>query len=170
MPSPTAPTGNYNEDLIRGLRSLYHDLYQDTQYSSTDGKVYISRGKAQRRKITNEEEVIAVMKEFGFETIYFEDHSFEQQAKIAMNARYIVSNHGAGLTNMLFMGSGSSVLELRKRGDAHNNCYFALASALELKYFYQICDPENPGEDAHRANLIVDGKLLRRNIEKMLSN
>jgi len=170
MPSPTAPTGNYNEDLVRGLRSLYHDLYQNTHYNRTAEKIYISRGKAQRRKITNEEEVIAVMKEFGFETIYFEDHSFEQQAKIAMNARYMVSNHGAGLTNMLFMRSGSSVCELRKKGDALNNCYFALASALKLKYFYQICDSDSPHEDAHMANLIVDGQLLRRNIDKMLSN
>ena len=71
---------------------------------------------------------------------------------------------------MLFMKSGSSVFELRKKGDTRNNCYFALASTLELKYLYQTCDAENPEDRAYTANLIVDCQLLRKNIELMLSN
>ena len=84
------------------------------------------------------------------------------------DTRVLVSNHGAGLSNMLFMAPGGSVLELRKRGDAHNNCYFALASALNLKYYYQLCDPENPNQDAFSADLIVDATMLRQNLDLML--
>jgi hypothetical protein len=47
---------------------------------------------------------------FDFQTIYAEDLSFEQQVKICSRARHLVSNHGAGLTNMLFMPQGASVL------------------------------------------------------------
>ncbi len=169
IPTHTAPTGNYNETLIRGLRSFYTDFYRTTYSKSLGDKVYISRGKAQKRKIKNEEECLAVLKEYGFKIIYFEDCSFEQQVKIALDARYLISNHGAGLTNILFMKSGSSVFELRKKSDKSNNCYFSLASALNLKYFYQLCDSEDPEEDAHTANLIVDCQLLRKNIEQMLT-
>src|ERR1035437_4173888 len=61
-------------------------------------------------------------------------HPFEDQVAILSKARYVASNHGAGLTNMLFMRPGGRVLELRREGDAHNNCFFTLASALKLDY------------------------------------
>ena len=165
IPTHTAPTGNYNEHIIGSLRGLYTDNYQHARGAGTGSKIYISRGRAPRRKLANEAECIAVLERYGFKTVYFEEHSFEQQVKIALDAQYLISNHGAGLTNMLFMKSGGRVFELRQKGDAFNNCYFALASALQLKYFYQLCDPEN----ANSANLMVDCRLLRKNIEEMLS-
>jgi capsular polysaccharide biosynthesis protein len=168
MPTHTAPTGNYNEGLVRGLRSLYSDFYQAARGERAGDRIYVSRGKAQKRKVVNEEECRAVLEEYGFRTVYFEDYSFEQQVRIALDTRYLISIHGAGLTNMLFMKAGGSVLEMRQRGDAFNNCYFSLASALELKYFYQLCRSQNPGEDAHTANLLVDAKRLRENVELML--
>jgi capsular polysaccharide biosynthesis protein len=169
MPSHTAPTGNYNESVIKGLRSIYINFYQNIQDDYVGEKVYISRSKARWSKIVNEEEVFAILKEFGFKTIYFEDYSFEKQVKIASEAKYMISNHGASLTNMLFLKSGGSVFELRRKGDAHNNCYFALACALNLRYFYQICDTENLNEQANTADLIVDCQSLRKNIEQMLA-
>jgi capsular polysaccharide biosynthesis protein len=169
LPTHTAPTGNYNENLIRDLRKLYTNFYQAVNSVHAGNKVYISRSKAQKRKVVNEEECLATLHEYGFKTIYFEDYPFEQQVEIALNAQYLISNHGAGLTNILFMKSDSKVLELRKNGDAHNNCYFALASALNLQYYYQLCRSANPDEDAHTANLIVGCHLLRENIERMLA-
>lgn len=168
MPTHTAPSGNYNENVIGGLRRLYTGFYQETHGGEGD-KIYVSRGKAERRKIVNEEECAAALEGYGFRTVYFEDYSFEQQVKIALDARYMISIHGAGLTNMLFMRAGGSVLELRQDRDALNNCYFSLASALGLEYFYQLCRSETPGEDAHTANLIVDCRLLRKNVERMLA-
>lgn len=171
MSSHCAPSGNYNDILIKTLRNIYTEYYQrEKKYCRYGNKIYISRGKAFKRKITNEEECIKVLEAYGFKTIYFEDHPFEQQVKIALNTRYLVSNHGAGLTNMLFMQSEGSVLELRRKGDSHNNCFFTLASALDLKYYYQLCNPKNLEEDSHTANLSVDCRLLRELIELMLAN
>lgn len=170
VPSHTAPSGHYNESVIRGLRQLYTDYYGRMQDVSSSDKVYISRGKAKARRVINEKDVIAVLKEHGFRVVLFEDCPFEQQVKIILNARYVVSNHGAGLTNILFLPPGSSVFELRKRGDSHNNCYFALASALDLKYYYQLCKPENPDEDAFSADVYVDLELFRKNLELMLAS
>ena len=170
VPSHTAPSGNYNESVIGLLRQLYTDYYGKMQNVSSSDKVYISRGKARARRVINEKEVVAVLNEHGFCVVHFEDYPFEQQVKIILNARYVVANHGAGLTNMLFLPPGSSVFELRKCGDSQNNCYFALASALDLKYYYQLCKPENPDEDAFSANIYVDLKLLKKNLELMLAS
>lgn len=168
VPTHTAPSGNYNATIIRGLRDLFvnHFVGHDTILGTE--RIYISRRKAKVRRIVNEAEIEVVLKNYGFTTVCFEDFTFVQQVSIASNARYLVSNHGAGLTNMLFMASGSSVLELRKVGDGHNNCYFALSSSLNLRYFYQLCDPRTPDENAYSADLFVDPERLKQNLSLML--
>ena len=168
VPTHTAPSGHYNEETIRGLRDFLLNFYGRPLAGPAGDRIYISRSAAPRRKIANEEEVVAVLREFDFKVIRSEDYSFEQQVRIASNARWMVSNHGAGLTNMLFMTEGSIVLELRHSTDRINNCYFTLASSLNHRYFYQTCEPQTPGEDAHTADLIVDVRRLRENIDLML--
>jgi capsular polysaccharide biosynthesis protein len=168
VPTHTAPSGNYNASLISGLRDLIVNHFGGRNLSPSGERVYISRRKAKVRRIVNEAEVEAVLKQYGFRIVCFEDFTFAQQVAIASNARYLISNHGAGLTNMLFMPVGSSVLELRKAGDSHNNCYFALASSLDLRYLYQLCDIQNPNADAYSADLVVHTERLKRNIDLML--
>lgn len=115
LPTRTAPTGNYNENIIRGLRTAFVDFYRDTRRNRAGARVYISRSKARWSKIVNEEEVRALLKEYNFKTVCFEDYPFERQVKIASEAGHLISNHGASLTNMLFMKPGGSVLELRRK-------------------------------------------------------
>ncbi|MDQ1707115.1 MAG: hypothetical protein QOJ88_326 [Pyrinomonadaceae bacterium] len=167
LPTHTAPSGHYNEEILLGVRRLLLQTYGEAAPSSAGERIYLSRGRARKRKIHNEAAVLELMAEFGFETIYAEDISFEQQVKIFSRARYFVSNHGAGLTNMLFMPSGASVLELRHQTDCVNNCYFTLASALDLKYFYQTC-PSVADLDPHAADLVVDSSILRTNLQLLL--
>jgi hypothetical protein len=170
VPRHTAHTGNHNEEIIRGVRDLLVGSYAARGGTTTPERVYISRGKAPIRKIKNEEEVLEILREFDFGIFHFEEHSFEEQVRIASGARYLVTNHGAGLTNMLFMMPGNSVLELRNRKDWFDNCYYTLASALNLNYFYQTCAAENPDEDPHSANLLVDAEELRENLKLMLAS
>lgn len=170
IPTHVALTGNYNEEIIRGLRNLYTNHYQVSNIDDSSERIYISRGKTQKRKIINENELINVIEKYGFRTIHFEDHTFEEQVKIALGTRFLISNHGGGLSNILFMRSGSKMIELRKAGDNHNNCFYSLASCLNIDYFYQLCNSPNPDENAHTANLIVECDLLKNNIEKMLES
>ena len=161
MPSHTAPSGHYNEDVIRGVRSVLLSAYGDSDQGE---RIYISRRSARKRRIVNENEVIEILSHLGFETFQTEDLSFAEQVRIFSRARCIASNHGAGLTNMLFIPEGGSVLELRHQSDDINNCYFTLASALNLNYFYQTCRPADDGPDPHTADLIVDPEELKRNL------
>ena len=167
MPSHTAPSGHYNEEIIRGVRRVLLSAYGD---SDQGHKIYISRRNACKRRIINENEVIKSLSRFGFETIRTEDLSFAEQVQIFSRARCIVSNHGAGLTNMLFMPHNGSVLELRHQADRINNCYFTLASALNLKYFFQACRPTYDGPSPHTADLIVDVEELEKNLTAIFTN
>jgi capsular polysaccharide biosynthesis protein len=168
MSTHTADPGNYNERIVRELRRLYVNVHKDVNLHGSTDKVYISRAKAGRRKVANEGEIVDLLHSYGFRTVYFEDHTFAEQVRIARAARYLVSNHGAGLTNMLFMIPGSSVLELRRNGDAHNNCFFSLASALELRYYYQLCESRRPDTNENKSDIVVDCQKLRANVERML--
>ena len=170
VPTQTAPSGHYNEGLIREVRSLQVDCYANDVRDRADNRIYISRSQAPKRRISNEAEVIEVLRQFDFRIVRTEELSFPEQVRVASGSRYIVSNHGAGLTNILFMNPASSVFELRRTNDRINNCYFTLASALNLNYFYQNCEPHNPGEDAHTADLQVDLRALRVNLELMLKS
>ena len=159
MPSHTAPSGHFNQDAIRGVRNVLLSAYGSTG----EERLYITRSKAAKRRIVNEDEITPILTEFGFQTVSAEDLSFEEQVQLSSRARYIVSNHGAGLTNILFMRDGGSVLELRHQSDCINNCYFTLASALDLDYFYQTCEPHNAA-DPHEAHLLVDPHRLKENL------
>jgi len=161
MPSHTAPSGHFNHDAIRSVRNVLLSAYGSREPG--EERLYITRSKAAKRRIVNEDEIEPILRRFGFQTVFAEDLSFEEQVQLCSRARYIVSNHGAGLTNILFMRDGGSVLELRHQSDCINNCYFTLASALDLNYFYQTCEPHNAA-DPHEAHLLVDPHRLKENL------
>jgi capsular polysaccharide biosynthesis protein len=162
IPAHLAPTGNFIPKVIQNLRNFIADKMEGNLGYSKGSKIYISRSKAKMRKVLNEEVVAEFLKQKGFVILNFEEFSFYEQMSMAHHAKCMVSIHGAGLTNMLFMKEGA-VLELRREEDGHNNCYYALADALNLKYFYQICKVGkiNPGSEP---DIVVDLKILEMNI------
>jgi len=167
MPTHVAPSGHYNDEVIRSVRGvLLKALHPGGQ--AIGEKIYLSRSRASKRRIANEADVIAVLRNHGFQTIHPEELSFNEQVQIFSNARYLISNHGAGLTNMLFMPEASRVLELRHEADYIRNWFFILSSALNLDYFYQTCAPQNHDADPHHADLLVDVAKLEENLKLFL--
>lgn len=165
LPTHAAPSGNYREELMRELREIFARGFGA---GAGGERVYLSRGRAPKRRVANEPEILGVLGEFGFRVVHFEEHPFAEQVRIARGARFLVSNHGAGLTNMLFMPEGGSVLELRREGERERNWFFNLAAAVGLRYFYQNCVAADAA-GAHSGDVVVDPRLLRENLEKMLA-
>ncbi|MEM9807046.1 MAG: glycosyltransferase family 61 protein [Cyanobacteria bacterium P01_D01_bin.56] len=162
-------TGNYDEKSIDNIRTLHITAYSNFPVKEPHERLYISRSKASRRRILNEHEIMPILDEYGFHSVCMEDYSFEEQIKLAIPAKYLIANHGAGMTNMIFMQSKGSVLELRREDDMQNNCYFSLSSALSLNYYYQLCSAEPLSKVENFTNIIVSAELLRRNIQLMLT-
>ncbi len=166
MPTHTAPSGHFNEEAIRSVREVLLSAFGDADRSE---KVFISRKRAEKRRIVNEEELHPILEKFGFQIICAEDLSFEEQVKICSRARYLVSNHGAGLTNALFMNEGANVLELRHQFDRNRNCFFVMSSALNLNYFYLRCRPQQHEADPHTADIVVDADEFDRTLQEFLT-
>jgi capsular polysaccharide biosynthesis protein len=151
LPSHTASPGNYNGTFLNKLRDRFLGALSKTKPYR---KIFISRSKATQRFISNEEEVISLLISFGFEIHVFEHYSLSKQVELMRDTQSLLGIHGAGLTNMLFMPSAGSVIELRNRGDQHNNCYFSMASELNHAYYYLQGDGDS--EQTASVNLHID--------------
>ena len=178
---PVAPTGNYRSALMRSLRDRFRRYFVDGSSTSPSGaslavasgaagaarnrrRLFISRAEAPWRKIANEADLAPTLARYGFERVVMERLSLPEQVRLVSQAQIIVGNHGAGLTHILWMNPGTRVLELRRRGDRQNNCYYSLAQAMDVDYYYQLCDAVDETEDTHTVDFIVDIKALERNL------
>ena len=79
-------------------------------------KVWVSRQKANKRRIANFDEIKPILEKYNFAVIEFEDFSFKDNIIRAHNCEVIGGVHGAGLTNMIFMKKKSKVIEIRSDG------------------------------------------------------
>ena len=142
-----------NEILIKQMKNIFFDTLKISEKDKQDRKLYISRKKSQKRKISNEIEVEKFLEELEFECVYLEDYSLENQIKILSQSKIVISPHGAGLTNIMFMKEGSTVIELKAKNNDYW-CFFSLARLSNLKYYYLLCDSN---EINHRkADINVD--------------
>jgi len=155
----TAESGNYNEKIINNLR----DRLLPQKLTAPQKKIFVSRQKALKRRITNEAEIIPLLIAHGYEIHFFEEYDLKKQIKIMSETKSLIGLHGAGLANMLFMQSGGSILELRNEGDSHNNCYFSMASALGHNYFYHLNKGDT--EDTNKVDITVDIQGLTRTLQ-----
>lgn len=136
VPYHLTNSGNYNVEVVKNLNKRFIEMFSDN-LTSRKRKIWISRQNARIRKIKNYLEIEDILKKFGFEILEFENVSnFSEQIKIIRSASVIGSIHGGGLSNMLFLDERCSVIEVRGEADSHNNCYFSLASALNLNYYF----------------------------------
>lgn len=166
-----APSGDFHPENAIKLRDfIWQNCIDKNESVSANNRIYISRSKASRRFLINEKEVESLLKEYNFQIINMEDYSFREQVNIAYNARLLVSMHGAALTHIRFMKPESCVLEFRKENDSKNNCYFSLADAMKVNYYYQFCKCHEISNVANNFDLTADLNELRKNIELMIEN
>ena len=100
-------------------------------------KIYISRARAKNRQIINESEVIELLSQWGFQTIYLEEISVLEQVAAFANAKTIVAPHGSGLTNLVFCSPDTKVIELFSPNYVRTD-YWIISQQLKLQHYYSI--------------------------------
>lgn len=166
IPESPLASGVYEKEIFFKLRNLYSEAVMEKNIKKKFGsKIYASRSKALRRKVANENEVTATLAEYGFTIINFEDHSFWEQVAMMQQADVLVSVHGAGLSNVLFMREGSRVIELQKEpvnmGEAVDVLYKDFSKVMRVKYDVLFCKPVNKNEALYQADIIVNWQSLK---------
>lgn len=166
IPGIMSTTGNYNDSVMNLLREQVLGAFKNSAMRSY--RLFILRKKSITRQIVNELEIVELVKEYGFDVIDFEELTWKEQVQMMSSCSILIGLHGAGLANMLFMHKGTIVIELRRRDDFHNNCYFSLASALQLNYLYQLCEVNNENIVTQENDFFVNKVLLEENIKTAL--
>ena len=161
----------YESKVLQDVRALYYSFFLKDIIAKPFRKVYVTRRNALKRKFENENDVISLMLIHDFEIVDLENESLENQIKLFATTKYYVSIHGAALTNMLFMQTGSNVLELYRKKDTFysrkSKVYCNLADALELHYDSLECEAIHKNDDFFTGNLIGNIKQLEIKIERL---
>lgn len=122
-------TDRFRPDLLRPVRDAL---------APSDGpghrRVFISRARAERRRLLTEDAVWPVLDAAGFERVFMEDLEFEQQVALMAETAVLVAPHGAGLTNMMFCPEGTHVVEMADLGFPNPN-FYAVAAAMGHRYW-----------------------------------
>lgn len=164
-----APSGNYLPENINKLRNYIVSCVKNDINFNIGELLYLSRAKAKWRFILNEKEVIDEVVKKGFKVVYFEDYTLVEQISIMRNAKCVIGIIGANLTNIIYMPENTSIFEFRKKNDKYNNCYYSLASALNINFYYQQCESVETRKGDY-FNLTVDIKELKENLNLLLDN
>lgn len=136
-PSMTGGPINYQPKPLKEVSYFLIQFYFEEEFPKAFKRIFISRKKANYRRISNEEELIPILRKYGFEIICLEDYDFKTQINIVNRAEVMVGIHGAGLTNMIFLPENSKILELRIDHPIHVlNCFYNLAYTFNHKYFF----------------------------------
>lgn len=124
-------------------------------------RLWVSRAAATRGRVANEQAVLSVLSDYGFEAVQPEKHDLAEQLRMFADARVIVAPHGSGVTNIL-ASRDATVIELQSERWWGRGCYYALADALDLDYWFLMCEVNR------REHLVVDPELLRGTVDAAL--
>jgi len=132
---PSHPFPGQREDY-EWLRERVFDTLELPAPASVKN-IYISREKAVGRRVVNQDEVVRMLSEYGFEKYVLEDRNVRENIALFAQADLVVSPHGAGLTDIMFCRD-SSVVELF--GARKNTAYEQLCSLLDFNHVALDCE------------------------------
>ncbi|WP_044212796.1 DUF563 domain-containing protein [Flammeovirga sp. OC4] len=171
IPTQAGTPACYHKTLLLEFKNYILNQIISKDNNPYPSRVYISRNKGNKRIVINEDKVLNILSHFGYTTIYNEDLSWQEQIKYAYHAKSIVSIHGAGLTNVLFMESKASVLEFRHDNNNFWDCFYRLSALNEINYYYLKCKVGRKSNikdyEYHHGDIVVDEVQLSLTLKKM---
>lgn len=137
--SPTIECGNPSLEKIQLVRNV---ICQKAVFMSKVG-ILLFR-KEQLRYIHNFQEVLDMLKRVYPDIVWhvFDSLPVPDAVRLFSRAKIIVGAHGAGLTNMLFSPSGTTIVEFNDLENP-NPCYWHLSEMLKHRHFIIPCPTVN---------------------------
>lgn len=181
---PKNPTrqDEFDVDNLRAVRTAILAAAGAGSSRKPHRLVYITRRNAKWRKVLNEEEIIDRLASIGFEIFDFDRLAYMDQVRTVAQAGILVSIHGAGLTNLMFMAPGTHVVEgamrpsypltynrLRKT-HLVNPSYVRLAEVFEIKHRLVLCEVSQMKTPKRRGKAVnINDHDLIFDVEELMS-
>jgi len=148
---------DYLRNIFLPLLKVYTPQKTYSEY------IYITRnGEADKRLVLNETKLLErhVLKKF--QVVQLSKITFMDQVYLFNNARFIISCHGAGLTNIVFCDKKCKIIELVTPHMTKLMHFEAIARSLELTYckFSQVIPKDPNYYSCYSDNFTVDVDAL----------
>jgi len=143
-----------------------HEEFRNESVASD--KIYISRSKANYRRIINEKEVIELIRNFGFSVYDLETLSAEEQIHLFNNADTIIAPHGAGIVNIVYCSKKFSFLEIFPE-NYFDSSFRILAQLLDCDYNFLIGTCQSATiNDPQKEDIYVNCQKLEKWLTKFV--
>ncbi len=177
---PLGPGGAYIERLVvpsfrnggflpmpSALKWLREQMLANLPADASPGAAapyrYVTRRRASRRRILNEDAVLGIMEPLEFQVVEAENiPTLDEAIALFRGAKVIAGPMGAGLVNMIFAES-AVILDLAPAKKQMNHAYYGLANALGFPYAYLSATEILPEED-----FLVDLDLLQQALDVVM--
>jgi len=169
----SAPQSHCNSRTIDFLYNSFASHYSVSQPKEL--RVFISRRKRGKRKITNDDEVYRVLQTLGFKRYDLETMSVSEQIALFYDAECVIAPHGAGLVNIAFCRQGTKVVEINTPYRAATHCFYDIAHYRGLKYHLHLARPDrtkffsfDPDSGFGVSDMIVDPTAFTEIVQTFL--
>lgn len=125
---------SYAQTIINGL---------NIKDSHDPSKIVFEVRNSETRSILNMEEIKKSLKHLNIEYVSFADMPYDRQIEKVYNAGTFIAQHGAGLTNLIFMRPKSNVFELLPESFQSYNGYRMFANMFKINYRAYIEEEKN---------------------------
>ncbi len=135
---------------LLALRARALKAIEGKDFSHLPKRFFVGRGDAESRArpLAGENLLLEHLLRFGFQYVVFEDHTPLEQIALMAGAEMMISQHGAGFTNMLFAAPETYVIELGTLQTAQFRWadFWPLANASRCRYlsFFADFSADNP--------------------------
>jgi hypothetical protein len=151
-----------NQTLRNTIVDLNTSIHQKFNLVSKELKcTFISRSKS-TRSLKNEDQLYKMLSKYNFKRYYFENLSYLEQIRISYNSKIIISVHGSGLANLIFMKKNSNLIEMTN-SFIKNPIFKLLSIITKINYF-------NLPFKVNNSNLtgLVDVDLVEKKVQTLL--
>ncbi len=160
--------GYYDFLKFREVAQTVASHYREKLKIDFGNKIYISRSDPRKNticKVTNESELVTMLEKYGFKTVYMENFSFLEQVSISHYAKFIITPHGAGITNAAFPEK-CHLIELVNK-EWGKTCFAEMCDKIEIGY--DRIDCTSTDKNIHLGDINVNVKELEEKLIKILN-
>ncbi len=130
-------------------------------------RVYISRDDAKNRRVTNEDDVVVLLKGYGFRKVILAGLNIADQVRLFRNAEVIIGPHGSGFVNAACCRPGTRIIEFFSP-EYVRTMFRGLADECALDYGYLLCQKAGAGRPSTgRLHMTVNRDRLAATLELM---
>lgn len=156
-------TNFFNEFDLKLVKTSIQNSLGNSFDSNVKKNLYVMRRHTLFRNLINDNEIKEFLQNKNFTCIYPEDYSFSEQYSLFTNAKNIVIESGAAMTNLIFCRPNTKIIEINP-GDGGVGFWSSLTRICNLEMISLIGTPR---KGSRLGEFKLDLELLK-NVSKKL--